>query len=336
MIHGKSVAGMAAAVFTAGALFAQAPAAKPAFEVASIKPAPPLDAAKMMGGQIHIGMNVDGARVDIGFLSLSDLIRVAYGIKPYQLEGPDWMSGQRWDILAKMPEGATKDQVPEMLQALLAERFKLAVRHATTEHSIYALVVGKNGAKLKPAEPDPAPAPAAAAAPGETPPAAAPAGRGEVVMGRGENQVRITQNAGGRGATVRNAKFGQMKITRGDSGGMRMEFSKMKISDLADMLSPFLDRPVIDMTGLSGSYQVALELTMEDMMRVARASGMGMGMGMIGPAGGGDASHPADAASTPSGSIFAAIQQLGLKLDSRKAPVEMIVVEHLEKTPTEN
>jgi len=316
----------AALVFTAGVAFSQTPA----FEVATIKPAPPLDPARIAAGQVHVGLNTDADRVDIGMFSLSDLIRTAYRIKPYQLSAPDWLSAQRWDVQAKIPEGASTEQVPEMLQALLAERFQLTIHRSTAEQSVYALVVAKNGPKLKEAVPDPAPA-----AP-DAPPAASsePSGRGPIVIGSGENQMRVTQNPGGRGATVTNAKFGQMKVSMGDSGAMRLEFSKMKMADLADMLSPFADRPVLDMTELKGTYQVALDLSMEDMMKVARSAGMGM---MMGPGPRADASRsPADAASTPSSSVFTAVQQLGLKLDTRKAPVETIVVDHLEKTPTEN
>ena len=116
-----------------GAVYAQAPAR--AFDVASIKSAPPLNPAAIAAGKIHIGMRVDGSQVDIGFMSLADLIRVAYNVKAFQITGPDWMSQQRFDVLAKMPEGATSDQVPAMLQTLLAERFKLEVRKESKEHS---------------------------------------------------------------------------------------------------------------------------------------------------------------------------------------------------------
>lgn len=318
----------AAVLLLSGGLYAQSPAG-PAFEVATIKPAPPLDPAKIMAGQMHIGMKTDAGRVDIGFLSLSDLIRTAYRIKPYQLSGPDWLTSQRWDIVAKIPDGASADQIPEMLQTLLADRFKLAIHRANTEHSIYALVVAKGGPKLKDAEPDPPPA----AVP-DAPPAGPP-GRGGVVIGSGDSQLRVTQNPGGQGATINSGKYGQMKVGRGEAGAMRMEFSKMKMPDLADMLSPFADRPVLDMTELKGAYQVSLDLSMDEMMRVARTSGIGMGT--MGPGPVGDAARsPADAASTPSSSIFTAVQQLGLKLDPRKAAVETIVVDHVEKAPTDN
>lgn len=331
-MHKRFPAVLAAALAFTCALPAQTPAAAPAFEVASIKPAPPLDPAKIAAGQMHIGMSIDAARVDIGYLSLADLIRVAYRMKPYQVVGPDWMSAQRFDILAKMPEGGSKDQVPEMLQALLAERFKLAIHHENREHSIYALVVGKNGLKMKEAEPEPA----APAAPGAAP--AAPAGPGEMVVGSGENQMRLSRNADGKGVTLSGAQVGRMQITQGEAGAMRMEFSRMTMPMLVEMLSRLTDRPVVDMTELKGNYDVSLELAVEDLMNVARASGMMAGMMMPPPGAGREPGRaPADAAADPSGtSVFAAVQKLGLKLDARKAPADTIVVDHLERTPTEN
>lgn len=307
-------------LLTGGTLLAQTPPA-PAFEVATIKPAAPLDRAKVLSGQTHIGLKTDAGRVDIGYLSLADLIRLAYRIKPYQLANPDSLPSQRWDIVAKIPDGASADQVPEMIQALLADRFKLSVRHTDMEHPIYALIAARSRPKLKEAEPD-----------------AAPAGDGQagIVLGTGPNQVRVTPSTGGRGAAIFSPKFGQLKMAAGEAGGIRLQFSRVQMADLADLLSQFTDRPVLDRTDLEGAYQVTLELSRDDLMNVVRAAGGGLDM-MAGPGfGGAPARSPVDAASTPTSSIFTAVQQLGLKLDARKAPVEMIVVDHVEKTPTEN
>jgi len=322
-----------AALCGTAALLAQASAPPLAFEVASIKIAPPIEPMKVMSGQVHIGMSIDAARVDIGSLSLADLIRIAYKVKPYQVVGPEWMSGQRFDIMAKMPEGATKEQVPEMLQSLLAERFKLTVHRDGKEHAVYALIVGKNGPKLKEAEPDAAPA--ATAATGGEP---TPAKPGVMVVGTPEGQVSMSPNRDGKGATLAGGAFGQMKVSVGEAGMMRMEFAKMSMPGLCEMLSRFADRPVVDMTGLKGNYQVALDLSMEEMRNVARTAAASAGIALP-MHGGGDPSKgsPADAASTPSGnSVLAAVQQLGLKMEPRKSPVETIVVDHLEKLPTEN
>ena len=137
----------------AGVAFGQTSAPAPAFEVASIKPAGPLNPMAIKSGQMRIGMKIDKARVDIGSLSLADLIHIAYRVKGYQVSGPDWMSAERFNVQATIPEGGSPDQVPEMLQALLAERFKLTVHRESKEHAMYALVVGKNGSKLKESPP---------------------------------------------------------------------------------------------------------------------------------------------------------------------------------------
>jgi uncharacterized protein (TIGR03435 family) len=115
---------------------------------------------------------------------------------------------------------------------------------------------------------------------------------------------------------------------------MHMEASRATMAQLADSLSRFVDRPVLDMTDLKGNYQVTLEISMADIMRAARAVGL---PGAPLPGGPQGAGAPADVASDPSSSsIFATVQQLGLKLEPRKAPIETIVIDHLEKAPTEN
>jgi uncharacterized protein (TIGR03435 family) len=88
------------------------------------------------------------------------------------------------------------------------------------------------------------------------------------------------------------------------------------------------------MTELKGNYQVALDLAMGDLQNVARRAGIA---GVEAPlASGGAGGLPSDAASDPSGSVFKSVQQLGLKLEPRKAPLDQIVVDHVEKMPTEN
>jgi uncharacterized protein (TIGR03435 family) len=246
-------------------------------------------------------------------MSLEELIRVAFRVKPYQVSGPDWMASVRFDVLAKLPEGASAEQVPEMLQALLAERFKLTVHRESKEHAVYALVVGKNGPKLKEAAPD-----------ADTPAATDDANPQVHVNGRGENMS----------VSISGGQIGTAHMSMGPNGTMRLEAPKMNMAALADSLSRFFDRPVVDLTELKGSYQVALDLSMDDLRNAARNAGfMGPGMG-----GGRDGARPeADAASDPTGtSIFAAVQQLGLKLEPRKTPVDLVVIDHLEKTPTEN
>jgi uncharacterized protein (TIGR03435 family) len=302
----------ASLLFVAGAAFAQT-SPGPAFEVASIKLSGPPDPAKMMSGRV--GMKVDGARVDIGFLSLVNLICTAYNVKAYQVSGPDWMSGQRFDIMAKLPAGASQDQAPEMLQALLAERFKLTIHRASKEIQVYALVVGKNGPKLKESPPDQPAAPAADGAPPST-----------------DTSLRVSGDPQ-KGMTISNGLgAGTVKMTMAN-GAMHMESLKMSMPQFAEALSRFLDHPVVDMTAIKGNYQMALDLSMEDLMNAARSAGVQVPAGAGGMAGRGSA----EGASDPSGSsLFNNVQQLGLRLEARKAPVDQIVIDHIEKLPTEN
>src|ERR1035438_6381784 len=146
-----------------GALTAIAALAQtaPTFEVASIKPAAPLDmmkvAADVQAGHMpKVGPHVDAARAEYTYMALKELIVTAYKVKPYQITGPDWISTTRFDIVAKMPEGSTKADAPKMLQALLEDRFKLAVHRDKKENPVLALVVAKGGPKMQEAE---APAP---------------------------------------------------------------------------------------------------------------------------------------------------------------------------------
>jgi uncharacterized protein (TIGR03435 family) len=309
----SSVIGVCLA-FAAGSVPAQTPDAAPAFDVASIKPSAPLTPAIASSGKIHAGMKVTATRVDIGMLSLMDLICKAFDVRQYQVSGPDWLNAQRFDILAKMPEGATKEQAPQMLRTLLADRFKLTIHRVSKEHAVYALVVGKGGPKMKESEKAP-----------NDPSAAAATGSSEVTVTRA-----------GKGSVVSDGEGGLTKMTMGGDGkSMHIESSKMNMAKLAEALSRFVDRPVVDMTELKGDYQVAFELSMQDMLDAARRAGAPVPSG-AGPRGA-NAGLPGDAASDPSGgSVLASIQALGLKLEPRKTPIDSIMIDHVEKMPTEN
>jgi len=315
---------ISAALLLAVSSVAQSPTAPAlAFEVASIKPAGPLNPQMIASGKMNVGMKVDKAIVSIGSLAVSDLIRIAFKIKSYQLSAPTWLNQERFNVQAKMPDGATEKDVPEMLQALLIERFQMKFHRETKEHSILALVVGKGGHKMKDAPPDVEPIKA------DAPPA-----KGETVIKTGGTQIRMSGDIQGKGMAISAGPNGNMKMNMIEGGRMRMEFEKVAMPTFAEMLTRFTDRPVIDMTGLTGNYQVAVEVAMEDLMKMARAAGAPVPMGG-GP--GGESAKPADAASDPSGnSVFTSVQQLGLKLEQRKAPVELIVIDKIEKTPTEN
>jgi uncharacterized protein (TIGR03435 family) len=274
------------------------------FEVASVKPAAPMPL-----GQMRIGMNADGAMVRYTNVSLKDCIRTAYRVKDFQIQGPDWLSNARFDITAKLPEGATQEQVPEMLQALLAERFKLQLHRESKEHAVYALVVGKDGAKLKPAETE---APAQAA-------------DKDKAAGLVEKRTMVAGGGGGMvgGQVPRNA----MMMAMGTNGAHLMAPSAT-LAGVADMLSRFAERPVVDQTGIQGRYNFDFTFTPETTQGIMPRMTM--------PPAGGAERPPADIPAERAGTIFEAVEQYGLKLEPRKAPLEFLIIDHVEKTPTEN
>ena len=280
---------------------------------------------------MHFGMKVDGAICDIGSFSLRDLIRTAYEVKDYQIAGADALGNpldaQRFDIQATLPAGATEKDVPQMLQALLAERFKLAIHRETRDLPVYALIIGKDGPKLKEAEPEP-PAPAAASENSGDPKP------GERVLNMGSNQIRVSGNMrDGKGITVNTGRMGRMHVTMAD-GKMHLEAERMTMSSLAETATNFAGRPVVDMTGLKGEYHVTLELSLQDLRNAAQGAGIPIPGASVSL---GSAAPGLLDASDPSGSsIFASVQQMGLKLDARKAPIPFIVIDHYEKSPTEN
>ena len=294
--------GVWAAVALAGAQTAppQKGTAPLAFEVASIKPAEPLSVERMMAGQQHISVNVDAARVDFSDVSLAELIRAAYRVKLYQISGPDWMTTSRFDVVAKLPEGAKSDQVPEMLRTLLEERFHLALHNSSKEMPVYALVVGKDGSKLKESTPDEATDGAGAAAGGR----------------RGEGVSPMT-SSGPNGSSTMSA----------GPNGLHLDLKNMTVASMLDWLSRFTDRPVVDQTGLAGRYDLALDVSRDEMLNAARGAGMVIDAARRAPEG----------ATDPGGdSVFGSVQKAGLKLEPRRLPLTLLVVDRLDKTPTEN
>jgi uncharacterized protein (TIGR03435 family) len=257
--------------------------AKPSFEVASIKPAPPPDGHGMRVG-MHGGPGTpDPERVTFENFTLSALIGTAYDVKWYQMPGAD-PNADRFEVTATMAPGTTKDQFRLMLQNLLAERFKLAVHKEMREIPIYALTVAKGGPKLKKAAADPDdnepekddPHPGAARIKKD--------GDGFPILPKGVTMA-ITGNRA------------------------RVAGPKQSIAWLVDQLSGQAQRPVVDQTGLTGEYELTLSWAPNP--------------------------NAPDAESLPD--LFTAVQQqLGLKLESKKGPVEALILDHAEKMPSGN
>ena len=322
---------VSAFLLVSNAALAQMPAAGKSFDVATVKPAAPVDFAQiranMQAGKMpRLGPHVDASRAEYIYMTLKQLLAIAYHVKEYQISGPDWISDERFDIEATFPDDATRDDVPAMLQSLLKERFKLTAHTATEDHKVLALIVGKSGPKLKEA-----PAPAAIDV-------NAPLKPGEQQMDGPDGPVRILHNSDGSttfnlgdGGTVTNRVNTQDQSLEIESDGVTM-------AGFADTLTRVLQFGnqsgplVVDQTGLKGCYAVTTEISFADLMAGGRAFNRGT------PPSSDGNNNPAAAASDPSGgqTVFASVEKLGLKLEERKAPVEQLVIDHIEKTPTDN
>jgi uncharacterized protein (TIGR03435 family) len=271
---------------TAGSLaprwiaFAQQPGAPLAFEVASIKADKSTD---------RPGLQVlPSGRLVVTNAPLTIVIGTAYDI-PFKSDrlsgGPDWLRSDRFDIEATPPAGAFPAGTPEkvreqmvkqMLQTLLAERFKLVLRRETKELPVYAAIVGKNGPKLEKstlAEKD-----------------------CEAASGAREFGVSCHSFNGGRG--------------RGAHG------QAVDMSDLTAFVSGWTDRPVVDKTGIRGLFNIQTEgwLPME-----------------AGPPPSQDARGENNKLLIDQPTIFEIFEKLGLKLEPQKSPLEVFVIEHVEK-----
>jgi uncharacterized protein (TIGR03435 family) len=224
--------------------------AHPSYEVATIKPSDPEDGSS--------GFHSMGHRLFTENEPMEQLIAFAYGIHPKQIvDGPEWFSKDRWNIEGVPDvEGAPSvEQMREMLQKLLAERFGLKFHRAQRELPIYAITVAKGGPKLAVSKSDP-------------------------------NGVRDqTSNGNGVEQTYR--------------------FTNNSIADFADGMQEFLDRPVVDETGLKGKFDFMLEWTVD-----------------------GSVSNDPKA---PPGLFTAVQEQLGLKIEATKGPAEVLVIDHVER-----
>ncbi len=307
----RSIIGAGLAVFTSLAAFGQPAAVPPAFEVASVKPA-----TVSPDGRVFRRQGGDPGMVDYQNFTLKLLLARAYGLKEYQITGPDWLDTEGYDVQAKVPAGIPPDQIPAMMQTLLADRFQIQLHKQTKVLPVYALTVAKGGSKLK--DTDPATAAAlqavmAAAAAGRAgsaaPPPPPPPGKGPPP---GAIQISVTQN------------------------GMTLKGS-MDMSRLVSALSNLLDRPVLDSTGLTGIYDIELSFMPDESSNFQGRMGAMLRPGAGPPPGSAaDASMGSLATNAPAGNIFQALQSLGLKLESRKDPVETLVIDHASKVPTEN
>ena len=242
---------------------------RPSFDAASIKAANPPVGPFLPGSRPTCPVTGCGGpgtgspeRITFTFASLKNLVRAAYEVRSsHHIEAPAWMESATFDVVANVPPGATREQANLMLQNLLADRFQLKVHRSTRELPIFALVVAKNGPRLKVAAGDPD----------------APKPRGTLWSG----------------------------------GRKRFEFDSWTMANFARTLESDVDRPVIDMTGLTGTYDIRLEFA--------------------------DARSTFGPPDPQAAELFTALtEQLGLRLESRRGPVDVLIVDSALRQPKEN
>ncbi|MGD0796767.1 MAG: TIGR03435 family protein [Acidobacteriaceae bacterium] len=306
---------------------AQAPPSH-TFDVASVRPAAQIDQATILAG-LRAGrrpesFHLDGSRATFTYQSLKELIAYAYKVRTFQVSGPDWMVTDRFDIAARLPDGASRDDVPAMLQALLVDRFKLAAHLETAEHPVLGLMLAKGGSKLQRSTATPvAIDPDAPLKPGET--------KVDTIDGA----MLLTRNPNGS-TTYNIGTRGSFTLTvDGQNGTMHMDASGMTLKGFANMLTLLgggNGRQVVDMTGLTGNYELTVEFSLSDLAANLHDEGIDV---PTGPGGGGGASGTA---SDPGGSstVSDALAKLGLKLERSKANIQQLIVDHVEKTAAEN
>lgn len=282
-------------------------AQNPSFEVASIRPnnSRPAGPEDIMlgchGTDSHSLENtIPMGRCVVRHEPLRLVIALAYDVPPafmgpYDgkiLAGPDWINSEVYSIDAKAEAPATEAQLKLMLQSLLAERFNLKLHRETRELPVYALVTTKNPLKFQPAPQD----------------------------RDCEGQVRSDHRyeLGSRDLA------GQCHGFVPENG--QMAGRSVDMSDVAEMLSRWAGRVVIDRTEINGLFDVQLPRMTSGNIPIAGAGARDGGPGPVVDGRFGRDSMP---------TVFAAVEQFGLKLESSKGPVDVLVIDNVQK-PTEN
>jgi uncharacterized protein (TIGR03435 family) len=275
----------------------------PAFEVASVKVASSGERVRTSGGP---GTS-DPGQVTYTAARLRPLLLQAYGLRPFQLIGPDVIDTRQYDIVAKIPPGTTTQQLSQMLQRLFVERFGLTYHYETKEFAYREIVVARGGPKLAAAEP----APGASVPADDSHASAAPAWphAGAPPLPPGTRRVLMIGTPYSR--------FGLF---------VRM----YTVADMASLLSGYSSLPIVDGAKLAGVYDFTLEFDPE-VGPLAQTASSAI-----------PASQPSQEAApevpgrAPGPTIAQALLSLGLALQSRKGPFEVLVVDHLDAVPKDN
>jgi uncharacterized protein (TIGR03435 family) len=270
--------------------FAQSPASAAKFEVAAIRPTRPN--VDCVGHELGWSPRISPRRFSLGCISAMQLVREAYGrfangrlnppeSIPEVIGGPAWFRSGGYNIDATTEDAASRELMNgPMLQSLLEDRFKLKIHRETREVPVYALNVGKAGSKLRPFK------------------------EGGCVLFDFDRGFYELPPGG---------KFCDALIGGRPGFTITLEAQGASTALIGWLLGHYVDRPIVDRTGLAGMFDAHMEFLPE------QTAGQALSLD---PAGG--------------ASIFTAVrEQLGLSLDPSKGPVEVLVIDQVER-PSEN
>jgi uncharacterized protein (TIGR03435 family) len=287
---------VAAGVF-ALAVAAGAQASKPlAFEVASVKLSPIVRSVTV----------VTPRRVELTYMSLQGLISFAYG-RTLEIAGPSWLRDVRVDVQAIPPAGSTHAQIPAMLQTLLAERFGLVAHVESRPSEVMVLSVAPAGMRMKEVE-------------AVNDLGAAPGKLALTTEGlNGPQRLEITPSGATRTITERSM---WEEVPGPDRQVIQLHAIRMSMDELATKLQRVLGERVVNRTGLTGLYQFTIALPRDALF--LRVDGLAASRSGAPP--------PDPPGISPSRSVEA----LGLKLEKQRIPLDVLVVDKIERTPKEN
>jgi uncharacterized protein (TIGR03435 family) len=317
-----------------------APSAPLKFETASVKPSGPASVATIFpnhGGGCRPLFMMGRDRLQYGCTPLSTVIAYAFSVPVYRIAGPDWMNDgpedPRFDILARYPAGAY-DQVPEMLQSLLAERFHLVAHRGTREQSVDALVVANGGLRLKPVAQDTNSFASIAGATGDVAPAGVMSHLGGIqtrtTMTVSANKMEHTQ-------TWTNDRVGTaweaVKVGMGRQE-IHLEAPSTTMEGLADLLVAVTLLPdIADMTQAKGRYQFDLKVSLSGTANTLP----GLVMLRNGPQTAAAIARERAAVEDARRKAFnKELLKVGLQLEPRSAPVDVVIVDRVDQSPTAN
>jgi len=263
----RALASLSFAVVLSCSLFGQTPEKPQTFELADVHASPPSGIAQL--AQMSGGAAPRNGRFEIRNATMLDLVRTAYSVEPEKVVGgPNWLASDRFDVIAKAPNGTTQENARLMLRALLAERFGLTVHNDSRPLPVFVLSAGSGKHKLKVSD-------------------GAQSGCQGIPQGAPQPGVIPYQQVACKNLTT-----------------------EQIATNLRQMAGGYLDKPVIDEAKLTGAWDFDIKWTARAQLTAAGADGI---------------------------SIFDAVEkQLGLKLESKQLAMPVIVVDNVNRKPTDN